>query len=99
MPVTSEYSLQAGAPFTSSDPFGWHWLGNDAASQIQLTAINIPVSQHEAYLGFVSGVLFGVAGGAFVALLQETLSPLRPRRGSRDARAQGTESDHAPPAQ
>jgi hypothetical protein len=83
-PVTSQYSLEAGPPFTSSDPFGWHWLG-DPTTQIQLTALNITVSQHEAFLGFVSGVLFGVAGGAFVSLVQETLSPLRRRQSSRSA--------------
>jgi hypothetical protein len=90
-PVTSEYSLQAGPPFTSSDPFGWHWLG-DSATQIQLTALNIPVSQHESYLGFVSGVLFGVAGGAFVSLLQETLSPLRRRTANRTPRGESAEA-------
>jgi hypothetical protein len=94
-PVTSEYTLQAGIPFTSSDPFGWHWLGNPG-TQIQLTALNIPVSQHESYLGFLSGVLFGVAGGAFVSLLQESLSPLRRRSANRSQISPAPDPGKAP---
>jgi hypothetical protein len=78
-PLTAEYSLQAGSLPTSSDPFGWHW-SSSPPGPVQLTALNIPQSQHETYLGFLSGVIFGVAGGAFVSLLQETLAPLRRRR-------------------
>lgn len=78
-PITSEYSLQAGSLPTRTDPFGWHWSGN-SGTLIQLTALNILDSQHAAYLGFISGVMFGIAGGAFVALLQETLEPIRRRR-------------------
>jgi hypothetical protein len=75
-PITAEYSLQAGSLPARTDPFGWHWSDNQGGL-IQLTALNIPQSQHETYLGFISGVIFGVAGGAFVSLLQETLAPLR----------------------
>jgi hypothetical protein len=78
-PTTSEYSLQAGSLPTRTDPFGWHWSGN-SGTLIQLTALNIVDSQHAAYLGFISGVMFGIAGGAFVALLHETLEPIRRRR-------------------
>ena len=82
-PVTSEYSLQAGSLPTRTDPFGWHWSGN-SGTLIQLTALNILDSQRAAYLGFISGVMFGIAGGAFVALLQETLEPIRRRRTVHD---------------
>jgi hypothetical protein len=68
----------------STDPFGWHWSGNPNG-QIQVTALSIPQSQHETYLGFVSGVMFGVAGGALVALLQETLIPLWRSKAERRA--------------
>lgn len=79
-PITAEYSLQAGALPTSTDPYGWHWSGSQGGGSVQVTAVDIPVSQHEAYLGFVSGVLFGVAGAAVVAILQEILEPIRLRR-------------------
>ena len=86
-PITAEYSLQAGALPTGTDPYGWHWSGTQVEGPVQVTAVDIPVSQHEAYLGFVSGVLFGVVGGAVVLILQEVLEPIRLRR-----RAQGAVS-------
>ena len=79
-PITAEYSLQAGTLPTSTDPFGWHWSASQG-DLVQATAMNIPVSQHEAYLGFVSGVLFGVVGGAVVLVLQE-LAPACTRTAS-----------------
>jgi hypothetical protein len=79
-PVTAQYSLQAGTLPTSTDPYGWHWTAGPDNASVQLTATNIQVSQHEAYLGFVSGVLFGVVGGAVVLILQELLEPIRIRR-------------------
>ncbi|HEX3922683.1 MAG TPA: hypothetical protein VHY31_10390, partial [Streptosporangiaceae bacterium] len=84
-PVTAKYSLQAGTLPTSTDPFGWHWSGSQQQGPVQVTAIDIPLSQHEAYLGFLSGVLFGVVGGAVVLILQELLEPIRLRRRTRDA--------------
>ena len=75
-PVTAQYSLQAGSLPTATDPLGWHWSA-DGGGPIQVTALNIPQSQHESYLGFLSGVLFGIAGGAFVTFLQEMLEPAR----------------------
>jgi hypothetical protein len=80
-PITGTYSLQAGTLPTRTDPFGWHWSGNKGGL-IQLTALSILDSQHKAYLGFISGVMFGIVGGAFVALLQEMLQPIRRRRGA-----------------
>jgi len=79
-PVTAQYSLQAGTLPTSTDPFGWHWAAGEGSAAVQLTATNIQVAQHEAYLGFVSGVLFGVVGGALVLILQELMEPIRIRR-------------------
>ena len=79
-PVTAQYSLQAGTLPTSTDPDGWHWAAGQGNGSVQLTATNIQVSQHEAYLGFLSGVLFGVVGGAVVLILQELLEPIRIRR-------------------
>ena len=79
-PITAEYSLQAGTLPTSTDPDGWHWSSSLGGGSVQVTTVDIPVSQHEAYLGFVSGVLFGVVGGAVVLILQEILEPIRLRR-------------------
>jgi hypothetical protein len=81
-PITAEYSLQAGTSPTSTDPFGWHWSGSQGAL-LQVTAVNVQVSQHETFLGFVSAVLFGVVGGAVVLVLQQALEPIRSRRRTR----------------
>jgi hypothetical protein len=81
-PLTAQYSLQAGALPTATDPFGWHWTA-DGGEAIQLTAISLRESQHEAYLGFVSGVLLGVAGNALVSLMQAAAEPFRPSPGGR----------------
>jgi hypothetical protein len=81
-PITAEYSLQSATSPTSTDPSGWHWSGSQGAL-LQVTAVNIPVSQHETFLGFVSAVLFGVVGGAVVLVLQEVLEPIRSRRRTR----------------
>lgn len=86
-PVTAQYSLQAGTLPTSSDPYGWHWAAGQGSAAVQLTATSIQVSQHEAYLGFVSGVLFGVVGGAVVLILQELLEPIRIRRRAKGGTA------------
>jgi hypothetical protein len=79
-PVTAQYSLQAGTLPTSTDPYGWHWAAGQANGSVQLTATNIQVAQHETYLGFVSGVLFGIVGGALVLVLQLMVEPIRIRR-------------------
>jgi hypothetical protein len=79
-PITAKYSLQAGTLPTSTNPYGWRWAAGQGNGSVQLTATNIQVSQHEAYLGFLSGVLFGVVGGAVVLILQELLEPIRIKR-------------------
>jgi hypothetical protein len=83
-PITSEYAIQTGSLPSGTDPFGWHWASNQDGL-IQLIAINIAVSQHESYLGFISGVMFGIAGGALVVFVQEILEPIgHRRRGAAD---------------
>jgi hypothetical protein len=81
-PLTAEYSLQAGSLPTSTDPTGWHWSGGSGAL-IEITGVNIPVQQHEAFLGFLSGIFFGIAGSALILVLQELLEPIRRRTGAR----------------
>lgn len=80
-PLTAEYTLQAGSLPTSTDPTGWHWSGGSSGSGglIQITAVNISESQHEAFLSFLSGILLGVAGSALILVLQEFLEPIRRR--------------------
>ena len=79
-PVTAQYSLQAGTLPTSTDPVGWHWAARPGQWFGAADSDKYSGAQHEAYLGFVSGVLFGVVGGAVVLILQELLEPIRIRR-------------------
>jgi hypothetical protein len=75
-PLTAQYSLQAGSLPTSTDSLGWHW-DNSGEGLIELTALSIPQSQHEAFLGFLSGALLGVSGGALISLIQVLLEATR----------------------
>ena len=84
-PVTAQYSLQAGTSPTMTDPYGWHWAANRGQA-VQLTGTSLPETQHEAYLGFISGVLLGIASGALVSLIQAVVEPFR--RSSGPDRAQ-----------
>jgi hypothetical protein len=87
-PVTAQYSLQAGTLPASTGPQGWHWAVGQGNGPVQVTATNIQASQHEAYLGFISGVLLGIVGGALVLTLQELLEPIRIRRHTKGKTAQ-----------
>jgi hypothetical protein len=46
---------------------------------LAFTAVNTSETQHDTYDAFLSGIVFGVAGGALVALIQELVAPFRSR--------------------
>ena len=79
----AEYQQQAGQPPTDITADRWTWtntLTNAATSNPRLiNAVSLPQLQRENHNAFLSGVLFGVAAGAFIVLLQELLVPLRRR--------------------
>lgn len=75
-PVTAQYNVQGGSLPNVTGPFGWRWTNNTSGDLIEMTAVNLSSSQHEAYRGFLSGVLFAIAGGGLILLLQELLGPL-----------------------
>ena len=83
---TAEDTVQAAsAPSVSSfngQP-AWEWPGSTILSPIRVTASNAITSQHEVYFSFLSGIAFGIAGGAAVAIVQELLDPLSHRRDRR----------------
>ncbi len=88
----ADYTVQAAyAPLSTSllgEP-AWEWPPSTILSPIRVTASNATTSQHEVYFSFLSGIAFGVAGGAAIAILQELLDPLSHRRDRRH-RAPGT---------
>jgi hypothetical protein len=50
---------------------------------LSFAATNTSETQHDSYQAFLSGIVFGVAGGALVALIQELVAPFRSRRDLR----------------
>jgi hypothetical protein len=51
-----------------------------ASAPLEVSAVNASETQHDTYRAFLSGILFGVAGGAAIALVQELVAPFRARR-------------------
>jgi hypothetical protein len=79
--TTADYSIQSAVQ--PSDPYtvGWKWAVRPVASEpLEVSAVNASETQHDTYRAFLSGILFGVAGGAAVALVQELVAPFRARR-------------------
>jgi hypothetical protein len=79
--TTADYSIQSAVQ--PSDPYtgGWQWAVRPLASApLEVSAVNASETQHDTYRAFLSGILFGVAGGAAIALVQEFVAPFRARR-------------------
>jgi hypothetical protein len=79
-PDTSAYTVQSLVQPDSVTPGGWQWHPRVPASlALTLSAVNSNETQKDSYRAFLSGILFGVAGGALVALIQEFVAPFRAR--------------------
>lgn len=77
----ANYSIQSAVQPSSQTPGGWRWSSRTpSAAAIGVSGVNASETQHDGYLAFVSGIVFGVAGGALVALIQELVAPFRTRR-------------------
>jgi hypothetical protein len=78
---TANDTLQSLTPPTSQFAGYWQWSNEpNSSDSISATGINSSVTQHDTYLNFLSGIAFGVAGGALITLIQELFDPLRFRR-------------------
>jgi hypothetical protein len=68
---------------------GWQWAPRlslaPGALPVPLTfsAVDSSETQHDTYDAFLSGIVFGIAGGALVSLVQELVAPFRSRRDLR----------------
>jgi hypothetical protein len=81
---TANYTIQSTTAPTGSTPNSWSWSTRASASEtIHLSAVNTSGTQHDTYRGFLSGVAFGIAGGALITLIQELVGPLSRRREER----------------
>lgn len=81
---TANYTVTSPFPPSSTAPGYWVWSGAVSFDNgIRIAATDTSTTQSESYRTFVSGIVFGIAGGAFVALLQELLMPFSRRRDRR----------------
>jgi hypothetical protein len=84
---TSDFAIQSQPRPTSAGPDAWTWASQSSDQPIQLSAIDVSDTQHADYLTFLSGIAFGLAGAAVIALLGEFILPLHQRRQDREDRA------------
>lgn len=79
--TTADYSIQSSVQPNSVFPGFWQWNALPAAdAALAVSALNASGIQHDSYDAFLSGILFGVAGGALVGLLTELVAPFRSRK-------------------
>ncbi len=84
----SQYSIQGGISPTAMTGTNWVWtstlsdnLDSQSSAPIPVVAASIPGLQRDNHLAFLSGIFFGIAGGAVVTLIPESFGVLgRTRR-------------------
>ena len=97
----SSYSLAGGIAPTEATARSWVWTDNlsgrfesQARAEIPIIASSLPGIQRDQRNTFYSGILFGIAGGALVSLVQSLHSALDQRNAEDKQRA----ADAAPHA-
>lgn len=78
--TTYDFNVQSDPQPSVSDAGSWTWISNDLPQTLQLAAINSSDLQRENNNAFYSGILFGIAGGALVALIAELVRPFNRRK-------------------
>lgn len=79
--TTTDYSIQSVVLPDDDYLVGWQWSTRPpAGSNLAVSAVDTTETQHDNYEAFLSGIVFGVAGGALVALIQELVAPFRTRK-------------------
>jgi hypothetical protein len=82
----ADYTIQSLQQPTSVTSAGWQWSTNAlgvAAEPLSFAAVNTGQTQHDTYDAFLSGIFFGVAGGALVALILALIAPFALRQKGR----------------
>ena len=82
---TADYTIQSPAPPTTSSTDSWLWSAQTSAATalLRVSAVNSGGTQQQAFRGFLSGIAFGLAGGALIAILLELIGPLSRARDAR----------------
>jgi hypothetical protein len=84
--TTADFSIQSLEQPTRSTDREWIWAAHTSGvlpQALPFTAVNTSETQHDSYDAFISGIFFGVAGGALVSLVAELVAPFRPRQERR----------------
>jgi hypothetical protein len=90
----ADYAIQSLQQPTSVTQDGWQWDVAPTYSAYQpeplsFSAVNTSETQHDSYDAFLSGIAFGVAGGALVSLMAELVAPFRSRQERRSSQPGG----------
>ncbi len=78
--TTSDFNVQSDPLATLSYQRSWIWVNHGLPQTLQLAAINSSDLQRENNNAFYAGILFGIAGGALVALIAELVRPFNRRK-------------------
>lgn len=84
--TTADFNIQSLPQPSSSTDREWIWAARKSQvlpEALAFTAVNTSETQHDSYDAFISGIFFGVAGGALVSLVAELVAPFRPRQERR----------------
>jgi hypothetical protein len=73
----ADHNIQTDPHPTVTTASSWSWTFRHTPQVIQVAATNASDAQHENNSAFYSGILFGVVGGALIALITELVVPLR----------------------
>jgi hypothetical protein len=79
---TADYTVQSLELPTSVTSGGWQWRPGSittASEPLGFAAVNTSQTQHATYEAFLSGIVFGVAGGAFIGLILALIAPFASR--------------------
>jgi hypothetical protein len=88
---SADFTIQSLQQPTSATSGGWQWSTNSlvASESLSFAAVNTSQTQHDTYDAFLSGIFFGVAGGALVALILALIAPLAARQDRRASAGSG----------
>jgi hypothetical protein len=89
---TADFTIDSLPQPTNASPNAWQWTAPAKLASPQalaFAAVNSSETQHETYKAFLSGIFFGIAGGALVSLIAELVAPFRSRQERRSSEPGG----------
>jgi hypothetical protein len=78
--TTADFAIQSVPLPKVSQGQSWRWVSRNLPQAVDLAAVNSSDLQRENNNAFYAGILFGIAGGALVALITELVQPFGRRK-------------------